>query len=652
MKFSPKMIEENRNRLKALFSEYDPVSGIGSPIPRKLLSFSGYGRTYNMHLPVEMFSLPAISLLNGNSLEKLGITECKVDKFLVGLNKTRMDYDFEFWAITTVKIQDKDTKKDIPFRLNKPQRKLLKELEDMRMADLPIRIILLKARQWGGSTEIQIYYAWIQLRLKKNWHSAIIAEVENQSRNIRGMYTRMARNYPRSCGSVTFKPYEGSSKNRIIPERGCIMGVGSVKNPDSFRSFDFAMAHLSEVGLWKSTKMQSAEDLAQALRATVPSIAYSAIVLESTAKGVGNFFHREWLNAVNGLSGYRWVFIGWWEIERYQKPVDDIEKFVNTWGEYEWYLWNLGATIEGINWYVTFKRDEGYDDWRMKSEFPSTAEEAFQSTGRRAFAPLYVLQARKTCRKPEFIGDIFGGSLKGKEALQNLEVQPVSKGKLWVWQMPDTRALISNRYAAFADIGGRSQGADFSVVKVFDRYWMMEAGVAEVVAVWHGHLDQDLFAWKAAQIARFWNNALLAIETNSLKKTESEGDHFLTVLDEIAPFYPNLYMRTDPEKVRQGLPARYGFHTGLKSKVMLVDTLNGALRDQEYIERDSRACDEMDTFEIKPNGSYGAVDGAKDDNVIVTAGGVWLCNSFMPLPKVIQISTNRQVKEIVSEATL
>ena len=81
------------------------------------------------------------------------------------------------------------------------------------------------------------------------------------------------------------------------------------------------------------------------------------------------------------------------------------------------------------------------------------------------------------------------------------------------------------------DIGGRSDGADWSVISVIDRYFLMEGGVEECIGTWRGHLDQDLVIWKAVQIAKFFNSALLVPESNSLDMKGDEGDHSLTILD-------------------------------------------------------------------------------------------------------------------------
>lgn len=649
------VIEENRKRLQALQETYDPMTGEGSPIPR--FKFFLDNDNYIL-LPNEMRKDETIGLiLQHTSLKDFchavnaEYTSELQDDFLETLMRVRLKYDFEFWAVTCVTIQDKNTGDKIKFRLRRAQKKLIKELEKMRLDGQPIRVILLKARQWGGSTLVQMYMAWIQIFWKENWNSAICADVEEQSRNIRGMYSRMAEEHPPEAQPVTLKPYERSPKVRIIVERGNIIAIGSAQKPESLRSFDFKMAHLSEVGLWRVTDGRTPNDLAQSIRAGIPDVPYSLIVLESTAKGVGNFFHQEWL-AAKESGGYTPVFVAWFEIELYQQEVKSYARLFNAMTDYHWWLFDVkGATLEAIAWYITFQRREQYSDWRMKSEFPSDDIEAFQSTGRRAIPQHYVSYARQNVRAPAHVGELTATAQKGIEALKNIKFVPDSNGLLEIWSKPDPLP-IRGRYCIFVDIGGRSEKADYSVIKVFDRYWLMEGGKVEVAAVWRGHLDQDLVAWKAAQIGTYYNNALVAIETNSLKKEaeDTEGEHFLTVLDEIAPYYDNLFAREHPERINEGAPALYGFHTNKQTRTMIINTLVSALRDQEYTERHAATCDEMDTFEIKPSGKYEAVHGCKDDCVIVTAGGLWLALKHMDPPALIVKGKKRKDNTNTSEA--
>ncbi len=85
---------------------------------------------------------------------RLGVAVSETD-----FARLRFRYDFPFWAVSCVVITDKMTSADIPFRLNRPQRRLVGLLEAERRAGRPLRLIMLKARQWGGSTLIQIYFA-------------------------------------------------------------------------------------------------------------------------------------------------------------------------------------------------------------------------------------------------------------------------------------------------------------------------------------------------------------------------------------------------------------------------------------------------------------------------------------------------------------
>jgi hypothetical protein len=464
------------------------------------------------------------------------------------------------------------------------------------------------------------------------------------------------------------KAYERSPKNRICVETGGIIGIGSYTNDKQFRSFNYPMIHLSEVAFWEDTIKRKGSKVAQSLRNTVKYVPYSMIVLESTANGVGNFFHNEWLAAVEKRSRYEAVFVAWWEIEMYQTDIiSGFKNFIENMNDYDLSLWNMGATLEGINWYNLTKTGENKSDWEMNSEYPSSAEESFQSTGRKFFNPMYIAAVAQDVCPPEFIGDIHSDSRVGKNAFVNLSFTKISTGNLWSWAMPDKVNLVKHRYAGFADIGGRTARADYSVFRLVDRIWMIEGGDPEFILTYKSHIDQDLFAWLCAKICMAYaipeigEYPLLAIESNSLKKAEQEGDHFLTVLNTIEKYYPNLFIRNDYEKVGDGYVPKFGFQTTVKTKGMIMDAHNAAARerylqdlgqqeDRGYVERDQRAVNEMDWFEIKTDGSIGAIDGQHDDIEICTAGGIWLSNSFMPLPFYVEEFVSKVSKKVTRES--
>lgn len=626
------IIKENERRNINNKKKYNPLIGEGSPIARFKLKISF---TSELSLPDVMLQVP---LINELSTKRRYPTKLELRQ----IRLLRIKYDFEYWCFTCVKIQDKLSKKLTPFILSKPQLKMLNVLINELWANKPIRIILLKARQWGGSTLIQIFMAWIQLFHRKSWHSVIVADVEDQSRNIKAMYSKLAINHPHEVQSVSFKNFEGSTKNKVISERDCIIYLGSMQKPDSLRSADVMMAHLSEVGLWKETDGKKPEDLIQSIAGTVPLEPFSMIVMESTAKGVGNFFHREWQKAKNGESGYTSVFVAWWEIPMYQIAFNDENEkvsFTESLTDIEYNYFELGATLEAIKWYRNKKHMESYDDWRMGCEFPTTPEEAFQSTGKRAHSPMYVSKMRKYCKAPKYKGEMFSESTTGKNSINSsLHFEETLNGNIWLWAKPDKSINMSNRYVVSMDIGGRSDSADWSVISVIDRYWLSDSGVEECIGTCKFHIDQDLAIWKAVQIAKYFNNALLVVESNSLNPKGEEGDHTLTILDEIKGYYSNLYYRTDPQKIIEGMPIRYGFHTNKSTKTDLVTQMNKRFREEGYIERDMRALDEADCYEIKKDGSYGAVSGEHDDIYMSRAIGL-KASSQIDIPKLIESRT-------------
>ncbi|MFI3314751.1 MAG: terminase [Rikenellaceae bacterium] len=620
------IVKENEKRNRELKKSYNPLLGLGSPLKRVKLYFSP--TSYQL-IPKIMVQKDVLikEIIAAGSLEEYAVDrDIPLAIVEAYVTSERLKYDFEYWAASCVKIQDKQTKRIVPFIMRRPQIKLFKLLIEELYADNPIRVILLKARQWGGSTLIQVFMAWIQLFHRKGWHSVIVADVEEQSRNIRAMYSRLAQYHPDQLFKVVLRSFEGSSKNKIIDGRDSIIYMGSMQKPDALRSSDVMMAHLTEVGLWKSTEGKQPEDVVQSVAGSVPLEPYSIIVMESTAKGVGNYFHRQWQKATRGENGYKPLFVAWYEIEIYSKPFTskaERDKFIASMSDEEMEIFKLGATLEAINWYRAKKHGDSYDDWRMACEFPTTELEAFQSTGRRAHAPNYIAQMRKYCKEPIFKGEMFADSQTGKGAIdKSLHFEECEGGDFWVWALPDTKEHFRDRYVVSMDIGGRTKIADWSVISVIDRLWRRKEGVEECIATYRFHLDQDLAVWRAVQVATFYSKALLVVEANSLNSQSTDGDHSLTILDEIKDVYPNLYCRSDPQRIVEGLPLMYGFFTSRASKTDLVNQMNRRFRECGYIERDVRALDEADCYEIKDDGSYGAVVGEHDDIYMSRAIGL------------------------------
>ena len=133
------MIEEDVLFRRIAGTPFDPVSGKGCA-----------GDRVEVARPVEggTVYVPRTMTLDGRYPGSL-VSAVEFDRL-------RLCHDFEFWAITCCNIRDKKTGTVIPFRLNDPQRYVVEMFEEDRTAGRPLRFIMLKARQWGGSTLVQM----------------------------------------------------------------------------------------------------------------------------------------------------------------------------------------------------------------------------------------------------------------------------------------------------------------------------------------------------------------------------------------------------------------------------------------------------------------------------------------------------------------
>lgn len=537
--------------------------------------------------------------------------------------RLRCRHDFVYWARECCVIKHKLSGREVPFELNAPQMKLLKVFETERLAGRPIRVILLKSRQWGGSTLVQFYMAWLQSCHCRNWNSIIVSQVKDTSKTIRGMYSRMLKNYPVELWEGDEKPrlkvFEGSQNVREIAGRGCRVTVASIENQDAMRGSDFAMAHLTEVAFWKSTPRHSPDDLIRAVCASIASVANSLVVIESTANGVGNYFHTEWQRAVNGESDKIPVFVGWHEIEYNRIAGDDDQNLMSSLSPYEQMLRDrYGCGPEQIRWYG--RRMKEYRSHQLlMAEYPTCALEAFINSGTGLFSVENVERLRVGCREPLAVGEIVRCETRSQsenermaqtsitQKLRNMasgvgmgryEFYADSVGRLMVWEHP----VEGGEYVAAVDIGGRTDGADWSVVAVF----RTDCEKPCVVAQWRGHIDHDILADTASAIGAYYNEALLVVESNSLE--HSGVGQF--VLEGLRRAYNNLYYRST---------GNVGFHTNRSTKEKIITGLMAAVREGSYEERCHVACNEMMTYEQKQNGGYGAKDGCHDDVLMTRA---------------------------------
>lgn len=690
------ILKENVRRRDVLFGTFNPVTGEGSIGERVEYTIPDFP-IVNQYLPVEILAEPFVQRLQeaGSVREFIkrhiagwiieSVYKEAYNKVVEQFTRIRIKYDFPFWAATLVYIKRKGGGKDVLFRLNRPQRRLVDRLEKMRKAGKPIRLIILKARQWGGSTCTQLYMAWLQLVHEVGLNSLIIAHQTSASDKIKAMFDKMIRAYPVQMLHEIGDTYSENEKKMIgvgksgsiyrVPQRNCDINIGTAESTESSRSGDYNLVHLSEVGLWKATEKSSPEDIVRSATTGVLYLPNTMIVYESTPNGVGNFFHKEYLAAKNSESQYEAMFVSHFEIEQYRlefesdqekaffarrlymnRNNDEVRSEREEPGTYLWRLWTLGATLENINWYIQ-ERTKFTSHGDMASEYPSDDIEAFTFSGRKVFHNDDVEQLRDGCRPARMTGDIYGRADEGEAALEGLRFRKEERGRLKIWhdvEKDSEEEEVTDRYLVIVDVcKGQTAKADFADILVLDRLYMMDGEPPVVAAEWHGHIEMDKLAWKAAQIAEYYNHALLVIESNTLEtnNTKGEAEYILTLISEV---YDNLYTRKQSaEDIREGRPKKYGYHTNVLTKKVVILNLQTAVREHLYIEHESECLDEYETYVETDKGGYEAMEGYHDDRLMTRAIGLQVSMNEMELPKVVRHERYKpRSQHVVSAATI
>lgn len=662
------MLAENKRRLRS--KGRDPISGLRMPGRRMVVRVDGLNPA-EQQIPREMASEALVKqLAKAGSIDTyltdLGVelTDTERGRIVGQWERLRSRYDFYFWAARYARVKNKEG--DIcPFRLYEPQIKLVSLFERQRLAGRPIRVVLLKARQWGGSTATQIYMAWIQLVLMTGWNSLIVGHEGASTAEVNSMFELLLEYYPAEMlrrqdeAPCTQAPksvgVRGSANIRRIPSRQCKIKLGSAVRPESVRGGDSSMVHCTEVAFWRTTPRATPVQMMKAATSGVLYKPMTLIVYESSANGMGNFFHEEYTAARAGRSQFESLFVAWYEIEKYRLAFTSanapavegagLPRFATAeglarWlllnrycgepmsvrtasGRYLWRLWESGAPLEAINWYVA-ERSKYTDQADMASEFPTDDTEAFAHTGVRVFDVERLAEMREhDCVVVPEVGDMTADAPKGVDALDTSRFTPFAGGLMKVWHKPEPASAGTERYVVTVDIGGRSAKADWSVIYVLDR-GVPGAERLVTAAQWRGHIDHDLLAWKAAQIARWYGEALLVVESNTLETHARDrwvdGDQSRYVLDELYQYYPNLYRREG---------GALGFHTNTATKPQVISTLVESVRDGVYVERDSECIDEFGAYERRPDGSFGAIPGKHDDMLMTRAIGLYVATRRM-----------------------
>ena len=491
--------------------------------------------------------------------------------------------DFSIFAEEQIQIVTKDaTQGFVPFKLNRCQEIITERLNEQLRETGRVRAIILKARQQGISTYCAGRVFW-KSYFSPHARSVVMAHdsatsdaLFNMSKNlIKNMNKELAPEELRSnAKEIIIKSPAFSNRDAIASYR--LYTAGS---PEAGRGTTPTIAHLSEVAFW-----QHDEKILAGLFQGISQAAGTEVILESTANGAQGEFYRLWKGAVNGDNEYIPIFLPWFITPEYtREPPENMETTV----EEEKLIEKFDLTLGQIYW-RRLKIAEG-GKLKFQQEYPSTADEAFIVSGSNVFniEKLDALIPRTVLRRSEWdpASKMFDENREG-----NLQIYDYPQ-----WEEP---------YVIGADVS-LGVGQDYSSAVVMNNKH-------EVVALYRNNrIDPSLWGELLFYLGRYYNNAFLAVESNSM------GIATLQKLDSMG--YVNLYRQTKVANVSNEEGERLGFRTTSATKPAIIGNLKNLIDNEGIMIPSPVMIQELKDYISTDTGKTEAAPGCYDDTVISLA---------------------------------
>src|SRR5690606_32689015 len=235
----------------------------------------------------------------------------------ITLMRLKLRDDFQLYANEFLKIRSKSsTQGVIPFRLNRVQKYLHDLVEKQKRETGKVRVVICKGRQQGCSTYIAARYFWLTCH-NMGKRVFILTHDHDATNNLFEFANRYYENLPSSL-----RPHKAISNSKEIYFDLLDSGykVGTAGNKGVGRSSTIQYLHGSEVAFWPS-----AEEHAKGILQAVPNEPGTEIFLESTARGVSNYYHDMWNIAHDKSSEWMPIFLPWyWQEEYIATPAPDF----------------------------------------------------------------------------------------------------------------------------------------------------------------------------------------------------------------------------------------------------------------------------------------------------------------------------------------
>jgi len=521
-------------------------------------------------------------------------------------------FDFDKFAKERLYIVDKDGRLS-HFNQNGPQRKLDEAIQKQRQLGKPVRICMLKARQWGGSTKIEGHLFRDSI-LRANRSSMIVAHDLDSARHLREMSYRYYENYDFPKPTLKKESDKWWKFQHVLNKKSAAshLRIDTADELSGGHSLTIHNLHLSEIQNWRN-----AQELVKGLFPTVPPSPDTMIFMEGTGAGVGNYWYDFCQMAQDSSTEWEFVFVPWFEISEYSSSFSskgEMENFAESLDPDETILLKQGVGLEQLAWRRSVVNGTLKGDLdAFHQQYPATPDEAFVTSGRPVFPMKMVKKRMAESRPPIKTGYLRWRNEDGKKSVF-FDEDDYGYWKLWEEPIRGSRNLfvcgadVAEGIAVIPELGNR--GGDYSAARVLRR------DSRKMVATFHARVDTDLFAEELRKAFYLWNCPIFP--------EQNAGGGGNVVISRLRDD-PLVELIKTPSfgKKRLEMKEEYGWETtGGKAgstKRMAIDDLYELIREESFTDFDKEFWSECSTYVRDEKGSTNAQSRKYDDLVMATA---------------------------------
>jgi len=494
---------------------------------------------------------------------------------------------------------------------NNAQNKLEDVITNLRTQGRPPRIIVLKARQEGISTDTEGRMTY-NTSTKSNRNGLVVA---HRSDSTAALFAKTKYFYDNMDDDIqplkqasnatelvfnTPTNYQGNKKglnSKVKIQTAGKAGIG--------RSDTFHYVHLSEYAFWEGSDDNSPDKQLSGILQSVPEALDTWVIIESTANGI-NSFKDEWDKAVKGTSGFTPLFLPWYIHEEYVREVEDAESFISTLSKYEqWLMDDMHLPVDRVAWWRhQLQFACGGNVNTMKQENPTTPEEAFIFSGTPVFdnekitRRIEELRIKQSYTEGYFTFEWQDETWKDRIIDSSIKfVASATKNYIRVYNTPTHKTP----YVLSGDTKG--EGKDEYTGQVMDNTTGKRVATVQIQLN-----NSKPYTWQMYCLGKYYNQALIGIEMN-----------FNTApLEELQRLkYKNQYYREKSEGFNGELTlGKIGWKTDGITRPRMIDKEVYLVNERLDLIQDIPTLQQMLTFVYDKNGRPDAMSSKHDDLLI------------------------------------